>query len=255
MLTVDDLGTALDIGRPTRVVSLVPSLTEAIEVSAPGLLVGVTDWCSHPADLTATRIGGTKWPDLQAITALRPDLVVVNAEENRDEDCAALRSAGIPLWTTAPADVVQALDGLGRLLVALAGSEPTWLSEARAIWADPPTLSPRRRALIPIWRKPWMALGSNTFATDVLRRIGVDNVLADGPERYPKIDRAELAGIDADLVVLPDEPYAFTADDGPESFPGKDIALVSGRHLTWYGPSLAEAPQLLIDQLEAATQL
>lgn len=49
----------------------------------------------------------------------------------------------------------------------------------------------------------------------------------------------------AGLVVLPDEPYAFTADDGPEAFPGIRSALVSGRHLTWYGPSLAEAPAVL----------
>ena len=51
------------------------------------------------------------------------------------------------------------------------------------------------------------------------------------------------------LVVLPDEPYAFTAEDGPEAFPGVPAALVSGRHLTWYGPSLAEAPALLASQL------
>ena len=52
-----------------------------------------------------------------------------------------------------------------------------------------------------------------------------------------------------DLVVLPDEPYAFCADDGPEAFPGVPAALVSGRHLTWYGPSLVEAPEVLRRQL------
>jgi hypothetical protein len=54
---------------------------------------------------------------------------------------------------------------------------------------------------------------------------------------------------DVDLVVLPDEPYRFTADDGPEAFPGVPAALVSGRHLTWYGPSLVEAPDVLRAQL------
>jgi hypothetical protein len=53
-------------------------------------------------------------------------------------------------------------------------------------------------------------------------------------------------------VVLPDEPYPFSRDDGPEAFPGLPAALVSGRHLTWYGPSLAEAPALLRRQLAAA---
>ena len=45
--------------------------------------------------------------------------------------------------------------------------------------------------------------------------------------------------------MLPDEPYRFTADDGPEAFPGVPAALVSGRLLTWYGPSLADAAREL----------
>ena len=57
---------------------------------------------------------------------------------------------------------------------------------------------------------------------------------------------AEQLAAGPDLVVLPDEPYLFTADDGPEAFPGIPSALVSGRHLTWYGPSLAEAPRALL---------
>jgi hypothetical protein len=51
-----------------------------------------------------------------------------------------------------------------------------------------------------------------------------------------------------DVVVLPDEPYLFTADDGPEEF-DVPARLVSGRHLTWYGPSLAEAREVLAGQL------
>jgi hypothetical protein len=48
-----------------------------------------------------------------------------------------------------------------------------------------------------------------------------------------------------DIIVLPDEPYRFTASDGPEAFPGQRVALVEGRSLTWYGPSLVTArPQL-----------
>jgi ABC-type Fe3+-hydroxamate transport system substrate-binding protein len=92
-------------------------------------------------------------------------------------------------------------------------------------------------------------LGSGTFAGDVLRRLGIDNVYGDAADRYP---RPSLAGIHErapDLAVLPDEPYPFTATDGPESFPTTPYALVSGRHLTWYGPSLAEAPALLTGQL------
>jgi len=105
----------------------------------------------------------------------------------------------------------------------------------------------RRRAVVPVWRRPWMAVGRDTFTGAVLARLGVDNVLADDSpgeytERYPRIDPATLPP--HDLVVLPDEPYLFTADDGPEAFAAPSV-LVSGRLLTWYGPSLTEAARVL----------
>jgi len=237
-------------GSPTcrRVVSLVPSLTEAIAATDRGLLVGATDWCSHPADLDLARVGGTKWPDLERVRALRPDLVVANAEENREVDVAALREAGIPVWMTGAATVDQALDELDRLCAALGHPDPAWLADARAAWVDPPRIGPVT-AVVPIWRRPWMVLGRDTFAGDVLARLGVTNVFAGHADRYPKLGRDEPATVEADLVVFPDEPYAFTPDDGPEAWPQAAARFVDGRHLTWYGPSLAEAPEVLVRQL------
>jgi ABC-type Fe3+-hydroxamate transport system substrate-binding protein len=229
-----------------RVVCLVPSLTEAIAVSAPGLLVGATDWCSHPADLDVVRVKGTKNPDVPRIVDLAPDLVVANAEENREPDIAALRGAGLEVLVTDPETVPAALDCLEELIAVLGAPPQRWLDAARVAWSGP-TPDPIARAVIPIWRKPWMCLGRSTFAGDVLARLGVANVLADHAERYPKVLLEELPP--HDLVVLPDEPYVFTLDDGPEAFPGVRSALVSGRHLTWYGPSLAEAREVLLRQL------
>ncbi|MBA3338715.1 MAG: ABC transporter substrate-binding protein [Geodermatophilaceae bacterium] len=232
-----------------RVVCLVPSLTEAIAVTDRQLLVGATDWCTHPADLDVTRVGGTKWPDVDAIRALQPDLVVANAEENRAEDLAALRDSGIRVWVTGPATVAQGIDSLGALLRTLTGSEPEWLRHTRRVWQGLVPAGGRKRAVIAIWRRPWMVLGRDTFAGDVLRQLGVDNVFADHLQRYPKVELNDERITGADLVVLPDEPYAFSSADGPDAFPGQVIALVSGRHLTWYGPSLAEAPEILRAQL------
>jgi ABC-type Fe3+-hydroxamate transport system substrate-binding protein len=237
--------------RVDRVVSLVPSLTEAVAVTAPGLLVGATDWCSHPADLDVVRIGGTKNPDVPAIVALAPDLVIANEEENRAPDLAALRAAGLRVMVTEVRSLPQAFRELTRVLTEGCGLPgPGWLDAAEAAWRDVTPFAPRRRAVVPIWRRPWMTLGRDTFAGDLLARLGVDHVHAGSSERYPKLDLAELP--DADLVVLPDEPYRFTADDGPEAFPGLPAALVSGRHLTWYGPSLAEAPAVLGRALRSA---
>jgi ABC-type Fe3+-hydroxamate transport system substrate-binding protein len=231
-------------GLPRRVVSLVPSLTEAVAVSAPGLLVGATDWCTHPADLDVRRVGGTKNPDVAAVIELRPDLVIANEEENRQDDIEQLWAAGIAVDVTYVRTLADGLAELRRLLGSL-GAAPAWLDDAADVWAMPYD-GERRRAVVPIWRRPWMALGRDTFAGDLLARLGIDNVMAASTERYPRFDPASLPLLD--LAVLPDEPYAFSAEDGPEAF-AVPSAPVSGRHLTWYGPSLVEARAVLTAQL------
>ncbi|WP_308405987.1 helical backbone metal receptor [Streptomyces naphthomycinicus] len=219
----------------------------------PGALVGATDWCDHPAHLDVTRIGGTKNPDVARILALGPDLVIANEEENRAADLDALRAAGLDVLVTEVRTVPQALTELDRVLTACgAPGRPAWLAEAAAVWASLPEPPGRRTAVVPIWRRPWMVLGRDTFAGDVLARLGVDQVYAAHPERYPRVPLDELRAARPDVVILPDEPYRFTAADGPEAFPGLPCALVSGRHLTWYGPSLREAPRVLAGALRAA---
>ncbi|MFI0544654.1 helical backbone metal receptor [Streptomyces sp. WSLK1-3] len=235
-----------------RVVSLVPSLTEAIARSAPGALVGATDWCTHPAGLDVPRIGGTKNPKVDRIIALAPDLVIANEEENRAPDLEALRAAGLEVLVTEVREVPQAFRELARVVEACGAVRPRWLDEAEQAWSALPAREPRVKAVVPIWRRPWMVLGRDTFAGDVLSRLGVDHLYTAHEDRYPKVPLEELRAAAPDLVVLPDEPYRFTPDDGPEAFPGLPCALVSGRHLTWYGPSLAEAPRALGEALRAA---
>ena len=247
----DDLGHPVPLpDRIERVVSLVPSLTEAVALTAPGLLVAATDWCTHPADLDLPRIRGTKNPDVAAIVALKPDLVIANEEENRAPDLLALREAGIAVWVTRIRTVPEGLISLRRLLTSGCRLDPPgWLAEAERAWVAP-TSRDRGVAVIPVWRRPWMVVGSDTFTGDVLARLGVRNAYAGHAERYPKAPLGELLAASPDLVVLPDEPYRFTAQDGPEAFPGVPSALVSGRFLTWYGPSLVQAPVVLAEQLD-----
>lgn len=249
-MPVDDLGTTVEIDAPPqRVVSLVPSLTEAIAASAPNVLVGATEWCTHPADLDVPRVRGTKNPDRTAIAALSPDLVVTNKEENRELDVRRLRALDIPVWVTDITDVPTALSSMRRLFTeALRREVPDWLVRAEQLWGTAPPAS-RGRVIVPIWRDPWMAVGPRTYTTDLLTRLGWTNVLAgpdaDPDDRYPHVDLADIDRPDVDLVLLPDEPYTFTADDGPEAFTHVPTRLVSGRLLTWYGPAMVEAHEAL----------
>jgi ABC-type Fe3+-hydroxamate transport system substrate-binding protein len=244
----DDLGYAVELASaPRRVVSLVPSITEAVAATCPEILVGATDWCTHPKDLAVQRVRGTKNPDRAAIAALRPDLVVANKEENRELDVRRLREGGIPVWVTDIETVPQGLDSLERLLTEALGRDvPRWLQEAREEWGGP-VPDPRLRVAVAIWRDPWMVVGSTTFTGDLVARLGWHNVFSDHEGRYPSVDLAMLDREDIDVVLLPDEPYVFTAADGPEAFHRARTALVSGRLLTWYGPSLVGARNALQD--------
>jgi len=230
-----------------RVVSLVPSITEALASVDPGGLVGATDWCTHPADLESygvARVRGTKNPDLAAIRALRPDVVVVNREENRELDVRRLRDSGVRVEVTDIETVPQGVAELERVLDLLGWSRPAWLAEARRLWCGnlPPVT---RRVVVPIWRDPWMVVGPRTFTADLCRRLGWEVVVpgdeADPGQRYPTVTAEAIDAAGADAVLLPDEPYVFTADDGPEAFTRTPVELVSGRLLTWYGPSLVGA--------------
>jgi ABC-type Fe3+-hydroxamate transport system substrate-binding protein len=245
----DDLGESVAIGAVRRVVSLVPSLTESIAASAAGdRLVGATDWCTHPAGLQVARVRGTKNPDLRAIAALQPDLVIVNKEENRELDVRRLRAAGTAVWVTDIRDVDSAFASLERLFtVALDVAAPDWLGAARQVWTDPPAAGPS--VVVPIWRDPWLVVGRDTFTGDVLARLGLPNLFGDHADRYPSVDRDEILIREPDVIVLPDEPYAFGPDDGPECFPGRRCALVEGRLLTWYGPSMVTARATLLDAI------
>ena len=238
----DDLGFHVALHGPVRrVVSLVPSLTEAIAATRPAALVGATQWCTHPADLAVPRVRGTKNPDLGAIRALSPDVVIANKEENRELDVRRLREAGVPVWVTDIETLDEAFASMRRLFgEALGWGVPAWLVEAEHRWAEPVETSGRRVA-VAIWRDPWMVVGRDTFTGDLLGRLGLVHAFADASQRYPHVDVAALEASDLDLVLLPDEPYVFTAEDGPEAFDRVPTALCSGRALTWYGPSLLTA--------------
>jgi ABC-type Fe3+-hydroxamate transport system substrate-binding protein len=233
------------------IVSLVPSLTETLfAIGAGDRLAGRTDYCVEPAGevdrVPACR--GTKNPDLDRVVALRPALVLANLEENTPRAVARLRAAGVPVFVTYPRTVGEGIETVW-LLGRLAGgaAERRALALARdldAVLAAVRTRAagrPRRRVFCPIWKGPWMTFSADTYAHDLLGVCGGENVLADGPRRYFPVTLAEVAARRPEVALLPDEPFAFGPGDAAEvaaALPGVPVRLVSGRHLTWYGPAI-----------------
>jgi ABC-type Fe3+-hydroxamate transport system substrate-binding protein len=239
-----------------RIVSLVPSTTELL--CALGLaeaLVGVTVYCVEPRDVvrTKTRVGGEKNPDLDAIRALAPDLVVANIEENRREDVEALRAAGLEVFITYPRSVAESL-AMIRELGAVTGAVTAarhLLDELEPLHATVRARLADRRAtpcFYPIWRDPWMTIGHDTYIHDLLATCGGTNVFADR-NRYPTISLDEVAARSPEVVLLPDEPFRFRrthlrdfdAYTGMPAVRDGRVQLVDGKRFSWHGPRLAEA--------------
>ena len=222
-----------------RVVSLVPSVTETL--SEWGVTpIACTKYCERP-DLH--HVGGTKNPDVEAIVALAPDLVVADVQENRLEDFNTLTAAGLNVLAL---DVVS-LETMRVDLVRLAGAighEP--------IFEEVPNYSSLgQRAFIPIWRRPWMSIGADTFGSRLLEAIGITNICSELDSNYPELDLATVAEMQPDLIIVPSEPYEFE-DAHLEEF--TDIAptvRVDGRDLFWWGTRSPHAMKRLYELLHS----
>ena len=97
-------------------------------------------------------------------------------------------------------------------------AEQAWLADAERAWRQP-VPGPRLRAVIPVWRDPWMVVGPGTFTGDVAARLGLDNVYGGGTGRYPRVTLDDVAARRPDIVVLPDEPYGFIRGRRPGDVP------------------------------------
>ncbi len=229
---------------PERIVSLVPSLTELVWWLGCGdALRGRTRFCEEPAGQieVVPALGGTKNPDIAAITAMAPDLVIANREENRREDVEALRNAGLNVLLTDPNSVEEALAMVVKLGEALGrGAEAEGLvGEVRAAVEEGG--GERRAALfVPIWRNPLMGLAGGTYGDSVLEAAGGRNVLA-GRARYPEVTLEEVAALKPEAILLPDEPYRFNEGHIPEFAGIAPTTVVDGKLLWWYGPRMPEA--------------
>jgi ABC-type Fe3+-hydroxamate transport system substrate-binding protein len=263
---VDALGRSLTVRqRPERIVSLVPSLTEAL--FAFGLereIVGVTRFCVEPRQGVAgkTKVGDTKALDIAKIGGLKPDLVVASAEENSPADVAQLIDHGCPVFVTLATGVESAIDLL-RQLATITGTTAVArpiIQEAKEALASVVAATAdleRVRVFCPIWRNPYMTCGHATYVGDVITVCGGRNVFDGRRERYPRLELAEIAALDPQVILLPSEPYRFTKRHKADFAAIPDVTavrndhifLIDGKMLAWYGlrtaRGLSEVKRLL----------
>jgi ABC-type Fe3+-hydroxamate transport system substrate-binding protein len=215
------------------VVSLVPSITETL--TAWGIRpAAVTRFCPAPG---IARVGGTKNPDVDAIVGLRPDLVLMDAEENRVDDAGALRAAGIRLHVThvrSYPEVEPTLAGMWDAMGGL-GPNPTSCNGAAGADSRPGRTGGEPSVWVPIWRRPWMSIGGSTYGSSLLSQAGIRNILADSDDPYPTVAIEQAAASHPDFVLAPSEPYPFSERHRSELEKVAPVVFVDGRDLFWWG--------------------
>lgn len=237
---------------PQRIVSLVPSLTEALFAFGAGeRVVGCTRYCTHPPEGVAplAKVGGTRKFSVARVLELEPDLVVAVKEENDREQVEELKLAGVPVFVGEPTSVASAVSLLRRLGEILGAPEAAPIVERieRAYLELSAGQRARRRVFAPIWKEPYMTVGGDTYAHDVLGVCGGGNVFGER-RRYPEVSVEEIEAASPEVILLPDEPYEFSEEDRaeilgldtPASRDGR-VYLVDGKALTWYGTRMAES--------------
>jgi ABC-type hemin transport system substrate-binding protein len=231
-------------------VSLVPSLTEALFAFGAGeRVVGCTRYCTQPPRSVGrlVKVGGTKKVSVERVLDLEADLVVAVREENPREEVERLRESGVPVLLGEPGDVAGAVTFLRELAERVGAPERERVlgPVERVVGRLRAETGAEPKVFVPIWKDPYMSVGSDTYAHDVLRLCGGENVFG-GSLRYPAVTLEEVEGAGPEVVLLPDEPYPFSAVDLPEFYAldvpaarSDRVHLVDGKLLTWYGPRMA----------------
>lgn len=228
----------------SRIVSLVPSLTETlVDLGLGNDICGITKFCVHPDDLKkrVKIIGGTKNPRLNDIIALNPDLIIANKEENRQDDITVLRQHSQVYVSDIKnfGDIVDFLKEMTSITSGKASQELTLqIQNLKA---------PDFRQIIPvcylIWQVPYMSVGNDTFIHFMLERYGFSNVFS-SQMRYPETSIAEIRDLNPDVIMLSSEPYPFRDKHKLELqalFPDSLVVLVDGEMFSWYGSRILHA--------------
>lgn len=248
---VDQLGRTVVVPDiPKKIISLVPSQTELLyDLGLAESIVGQTIFCIHPKAhfKFATKVGGTKKLNIQAIRNLQPDLIIGNKEENELGQILELEKE-FPVWMSDIYNLADALDMIRQIgtVVCKQDAAEAMAKEIECGFREPGTNNlTSAKVLYFIWRKPYMVAGRNTFINDMLQYCGMENAVSDKNSRYPEITAEEITSLKPDIIFLSSEPYPFKEmhmEELTHLCPKAKIHIVDGEMFTWYGSRLIKAP-------------
>ena len=205
----DEIGRTIRIPQTLhRVISLAPSITETLyALGQQDRLVADTDYCDYPPEAKLKpKVGGAITPSIEAIAALRPDVVFVTKGLNRLDTVNSLASLGIPSYTFDPQSVegiIASAQHLADLLgapeagSALAEDLHRHLAETKERVAP----FPPRRVLFLVWTQPVISVGNDTFIADALQYSGATSIV-EASQSWPQISLEEIARIQPDFLVF-----------------------------------------------------
>jgi len=244
---VDQIGDIIQLqNTPTKIVSLVPSQTELLsDLKMDKEVIGITKFCIHPKEwyLSKKRVGGTKNPDINLIIKLKPDLIIANKEENRQEDISLLKKHA-PVWVSNVHNLSDAYQ-----MIRTVGAMLNKSSEAEVIIQN---IMNEKDQLLPfqnqnkllhvcylIWKDPYMSVGADTFIHDMINQLGWINVFGH-KLRYPVTQIEEIKSLNPNLILLSSEPYPFK-EKHSALFDPISTRLVDGESFSWYGSRLTHS--------------
>lgn len=203
---VDDLGVTVRLAQPPqRVVSLLPSLAETVcELGACDRLVGVDRYSNYPASLQKLpQVGGGLDPNLEAIVALRPDLVLMAVSSRASERLRALGLNVVSLEPKTHADVQRVLLKVGAVL-GVSDAARVWRNIDASVMAAAQSVSPAARATrvyFEVNQGPYAASDAS-FIGETLTRLGVKNIVPAQLGPFPKLNPEYVVRANPDLIML-----------------------------------------------------
>jgi iron complex transport system substrate-binding protein len=259
----DDYGRPVVLEAPARrVVSLAPHLTELMYAAGAGdRLVGAFAYSDYPpAAQNLPRVGSEAQIDLEAVVALKPDLVVAWPQSGSTRAVERIAALGIAVFRSEPReleDIARTMETLGRLTA----SEATATAAAHAFRARTAQLArayasrPVVRAFYQVWDRPLITVNADHVISKVMRLCGGENVMADLPALAPAIDRERVLRADPEVIVASGADGARPPwlDDW-NAFPA--MAAVRGGNLYAVRPELLQrhTPRIL-DGAEALCRI